>query len=39
MELRVLEKLIVSQVVKEFPTFYETERFITMFTKALHWAL
>jgi len=25
---RVLEKLLVTQLAKEFPTFYETRRFI-----------
>jgi len=33
---RVLDKLIVSQLVKEFPTFYGTWHFITVFTRACH---
>jgi len=32
----LLEKLTGSQVVKKFPTFYGTWRFITTFTSALH---
>jgi len=36
---RVLEKLIVNQLVKKFPTFCGTRRFITMFTRAFHWFL
>jgi hypothetical protein len=34
-----LEKLIVTQLVKKFPTFYGTQRFITEFTRACHWSL
>jgi len=38
--LRVLlEKLIVTQIVKNFPAFYGTQRFITVFTRACHWSL
>ena len=33
---RVLEKLTGSQLVKKFPAFYETRRFITAFTSARH---
>jgi hypothetical protein len=29
-----LEKLIVTQLVKAFPAFYGTQRFITVFTRA-----
>jgi hypothetical protein len=29
----LLEKLVVSQLVKKFPTFYETQRFIGEFTR------
>jgi hypothetical protein len=36
---KVLEKLVVTQLVKKFPTFYETRRFITVFTRARHWSL
>ena len=32
----LLEKLMVSQPVKEFSPFYETRRFITAFTRASH---
>jgi hypothetical protein len=30
----VFDKLIVSQLVKKFPAFYETKRHITVFTRA-----
>jgi prolipoprotein diacylglyceryltransferase len=33
------EKLTVSQVVKKFPAFYGTQRFITAFTRARHLSL
>jgi len=36
---RDLEKLTVSQLVKKFPTFYGTRRFITGFTSARHLPL
>jgi hypothetical protein len=32
-------KLIVTQLVKKFPAFYGTQRFITVFTTACHWSL
>ena len=32
----LLEKLTGFQLVKKFPTFYETRRFITAVTRALH---
>jgi hypothetical protein len=35
----VLEKLPVAQLVKKFPAFYRTRRFINVFTAARHWAL
>jgi hypothetical protein len=36
----LLEMLPVAQLLKNFPTFYGTQRFITMFTRALlHWSL
>jgi hypothetical protein len=35
----ILEKLRVSQLVKKFPTFYGTQRFITAFTRARHLSL
>jgi len=35
----LLEKLTSSQLVKKFPTFYGTWRFITMFTGACHLSL
>jgi hypothetical protein len=34
-----LEKPPVTQLFKNFPAFYGTLRFITLFTKALHWSL
>jgi hypothetical protein len=36
---RVLEKLTVTQLVKKFPTFYGTQMFITVSTRAYHWSL
>jgi hypothetical protein len=35
----ILEKLIVTQLLKKLPTFYGTQRFITMFITAHHWSL
>jgi hypothetical protein len=35
----LLEKQIVTQLAKKFLTFYGTQRFITVFTKAYHWSL
>jgi hypothetical protein len=35
----LLEKLTVSQLVKKFPAFYGTRRFITAFTRARHLSL
>jgi len=35
----ILEKLTGSQLVKKFPTFYGTRRFITAFTSARHLSL
>jgi len=35
----LLEKLIVTHVVKKFPNFYGNGRFITVFTRALHWCI
>jgi hypothetical protein len=32
-----LEKLIVPQLIKKFFAFYETRRFITVFTRSLSW--
>jgi len=32
----LLEKLIVSQLIKEFPTFYGTRSFIAVFTRESH---
>jgi hypothetical protein len=34
----VLEKLTVTQLVKKFPAFYGTRRFITVFTTARYWS-
>jgi hypothetical protein len=35
----LLKELIVAQLVNEFPAFYLTQRFITVFTRACHWNL
>jgi hypothetical protein len=35
----LLEKLIVTHLLKKFPEFYVCWRFITMFTRAHHWSL
>jgi hypothetical protein len=35
----LLEKLPILQPLKNFPAFYGTRRFITAFTRALHWSL
>jgi hypothetical protein len=35
----ILEKLLVTLLVKRFPTFYGTWRFITIFTRAHHWSI
>jgi hypothetical protein len=35
----LLEKPPVAQLFRNFPTFYGTTRFITVFTRALHWSL
>jgi hypothetical protein len=35
----LLEKPSIVQPLKNFPAFYGTRRFITGFTKALHWSL
>jgi len=32
-------KLIVTQLIKKFPTFYGTHKFITLFTRACLWSL
>jgi hypothetical protein len=34
----LLEKLTVTQLVKKFPAFYGTPKFIAMFTRACHWS-
>jgi hypothetical protein len=36
---RLLEKLTVSKLVKKFPAFYGTRRFITAFKRARHLSL
>ena len=38
-EAVLLEKLTGSQLVKKFPEFYATRRFITSFTSARHLSL
>jgi hypothetical protein len=35
----LLEKLPIVQLLKNFPAFYGTRRFVTVFTRALHWSL
>jgi hypothetical protein len=35
----LLEKLPIVQLLKKFSAFYGTGRFITVFTRALHWSL
>jgi hypothetical protein len=35
----LLEKPPVAQLLINFPTFYGTRRFITVFTRALHWSI
>jgi len=35
----LIEKLLVTQLAKKFPTFCVTWRFITVFTRASHWSL
>jgi hypothetical protein len=35
----LLEKPPIVQLLKHFPAFYGTGRFITVFTRALHWSL
>jgi hypothetical protein len=35
----LLENPAIVQLLQNFPAFYGTRRFITMFTKALHWPL
>jgi hypothetical protein len=35
----LLGKLTVTKLVKKFPAFYGTGRFITVFTTAHHWSL
>jgi len=37
--LNPLEKVIPAQLVKKFPAFYGTRRFITLFTRTHHWTL
>jgi hypothetical protein len=39
MELSLLEKPPILQPLQNFPAFYGTRRFITVFTRALHWSL
>jgi hypothetical protein len=39
MELSLLEKLPIVQALKKFPAFYGTKRFITVFTRVIHWSL
>jgi len=39
MDQILLEKLIVTQLVKKFPAFNGTRMFITVFRTAHHWSL
>jgi hypothetical protein len=39
MELALLEKLPIVQLLKKFPAFYGTRKCITVYTRALHWSL
>jgi hypothetical protein len=39
MELRPSEKPSTVQLLKNFPGFYGTLRFITVFTRVLHWSI
>jgi len=34
-----LMEMLVTQLVKKFPTFHGNQRFITLFTEALCWTL
>lgn len=38
MWIRIPEKLIVAQLVNKFPDFYQTQKCITVFTRACHWS-
>jgi hypothetical protein len=38
-ELSLVEKPPVAQLLKKFPTFYESQSFITVFRRALHWSI
>jgi hypothetical protein len=38
-ELALLEEPPIVQPLKNFPAFYGTRRFNTVFTRALHWSL
>jgi len=33
----LLDKIIVAQLIKKFPAFHGTRRFVTVFTTASHW--
>jgi len=39
MERVLLDKLIVTELVKKLPPFYGTRRFFTVFTRVPHWSL
>jgi len=39
MNNKPLEKLVDTHLVKKFPSFYGTRRFITVFTWARHWSV
>jgi hypothetical protein len=39
MELSTSLKPLIMQLLKNFPTFYGTQRLIIMFTRAIHWSI
>jgi hypothetical protein len=39
MELNPFEKLPIVELLKNFPGFYKTRTFITVFSRAFHWYL
>jgi hypothetical protein len=39
MEVTLLEKPPIVQLLKKFPALYATRRFITVFTRTLYWSI
>jgi hypothetical protein len=39
MEMSPPGEATVAELLKKFPKYYATRRFIAVFTKALHWSL